>query len=379
MSTVGGSMQPLWCRDVAFCLAAWVFPCATKYSYTVSFYTDIAFDLSKYGNATTLAYQWEYSAWWGSSKTAAGTELRIVSTVGDNVHRDSVLAGDHEQLFANGTGWNDEPLRHGGLLHLQQDSDRTMGHIRLAINMTFSRSVTDYINYYVKGALLNVTTPAISSSYLPSPTTLTSERPTNAASNSTSSSQIAASSGSSVPGSESSKLSTAAFAGGIVGAAILVALLIFIFLCYRARKKQRYTSQRPAVDESRSSRDSMEQNPHINPFEGEIRLELDANANNVPLIVVSEGNDSTRSQDGLTTPDVAGPSATNHRLSALYLPYVAGNPPAYMSSPFLPQQQPSTAELSDNETTQDEQEPDQSTEAIAGVSPGGRRTYTKQS
>ncbi|KAG8772243.1 hypothetical protein FRC15_002876 [Serendipita sp. 397] len=210
-----GSERPLWCNDVPSCLSAWVFPSASQSSYTVSFYTKLAFDLAPYRNYLLLGYEWEYLPWWGSSKSTVGMPLDISSSAGDNVFAETLHAGDWSQLFSTGEGWNYAPFKYKGTTNFTKNAAETMGYISLYINITFPRQEMEYINYYVKAASFKITSA-------PAPVT----------------------SGTSDSSSRPNKLSVGSFVGGIIGAAIFAALVIVALLFYMKKRRQKEANTR---------------------------------------------------------------------------------------------------------------------------------------
>ncbi|KAG8780503.1 hypothetical protein FRC15_009528 [Serendipita sp. 397] len=385
-----GSMRPFWCGDVAYCLSAWVFPCASKYTYTVSFYTDVAVNLSQYEGLTTLQYEWQYSAWWGTSKAVPGTMLAIKSSVDGTTYNDTLSVGNYTQLFDYGTGWEGPPFKHNGSISLLPSTGRTTEHIHLAINLTFSRQTEEYINYYVKNVSFRVIAPptAVPSSTLstfpstssPITTSDSTSLPTLALSSSTSPTTLATTVTPMLPLNASKNLSVGAFVGGIIGAGTLVSLLMLgLFFCWGQRASRR-NGGRVAMEEASTPRETIE-SPRIDPFNNR-ETEEDHTHPIVPLMLINNENASARGQDGSMISEQASPRTSDHRLSTVYTPYVTqviGNPPAYVSSNSLARQHQQTeAGMSGNELIEDGHRVGQSTEESTGVSPGGRLTYTKQ-
>ncbi|KAG9052004.1 hypothetical protein FS842_010646 [Serendipita sp. 407] len=219
-----GSINPWFCTDVPSCLSCWVFPSATQTSYSVSFHTKVAFDLSQYGGATTLEYEWSYTPWFGRTSNAAG-KVDVTTSVGDNFYTDEIDEGDVLLLLRNQTGWNYTPFKRSGSMKLSTNDAQTIGYIPLSINITFSRQSNQYIDFYVKGAALRIITQTasitLSGGISPSSTALTT---------------ISSS-------SQSNKITVGALVGSILGTVVLVTLIILGFLFFWMRKVKRDTSK----------------------------------------------------------------------------------------------------------------------------------------
>ncbi|KAG8822140.1 hypothetical protein FRC17_009644 [Serendipita sp. 399] len=197
---------------------------ATQSSYSVSFYTTISVNPAEYGGATTLKYDWTYEAWCGSRKTPPGTNLAMSSSVGDVVYRENLASANSSTLLVNNQGWDYPPFRYSGEVNLATNADRTLGYIPLAINITFPREVGDYINYFVRKAMITITTDSTPiPSTISSTTTGTPTLP---------------------PSSDSKRLPVGAFVGGIIGSAVLVAIVAFAFAFFWIKNHKR----RMAVD-----------------------------------------------------------------------------------------------------------------------------------
>ncbi|KAG8809147.1 hypothetical protein FRC17_003595, partial [Serendipita sp. 399] len=116
------------------------------------------------------------------------------------------------------------PFIHTGSVALELSADRTTGYVPLAINLTFPRQDTEYINYYVKGASFKITTPTT---------------PVTISGNNSSSINVPVPAEWSQSGGPN-KISTGAFIAGVLSAALVVAVisLSLIYICKRTRRKR---------------------------------------------------------------------------------------------------------------------------------------------
>ncbi|KAG8770742.1 hypothetical protein FRC15_003926 [Serendipita sp. 397] len=237
-----GSSQRSFCTGSEYCLACWVFPSATQSSYTVSFFTTIAVKLAEYGGNTNLRYDWQYTAWWGSRRTAVGTALQMTSSVGDTDYSDNISASNATELLSFSRGWDYQPWKHSGEVNVALSPDRTMGYIPLAINLTFPRQTGDYINYFVKEVSFKITTE---STPVPSPSSTSPPDPIS---------------------SGSKGLPIGAFVGGIIGAAILVTGIMFLVLFCRKRGKRSNVTSNQSAGGTGITQIPVEQAPFVSPY-----------------------------------------------------------------------------------------------------------------
>ncbi|KAG8773267.1 hypothetical protein FRC20_001797 [Serendipita sp. 405] len=249
-----GSLEPMWCESGKYCLSAWVLPCATRSSYSVSFYTDIAVNISQFYGLTTLEYEWQYSVWWGSTKVAPGVNLPITSSVDGEIYNNTLTAGNYTQLFTYGTGWNDPPFKNNGLTVISTNPERTIGYIHLAINITFPRQAGETINYYVKNAEFKIVIPEP-----PSPITMiTHETPTSRTSGYISSTATVSYGASGPLADQPSSVSIGTLIGSMMGATIFVILIMLgLFCCWRQRLMRRGIG-RVATEEKNSPSTTIE-------------------------------------------------------------------------------------------------------------------------
>ncbi|KAG8820474.1 hypothetical protein FRC19_008851 [Serendipita sp. 401] len=307
-----GSLQPSWCQDVTYCLSAWVFPSSSQPSYTVSFFTKLAVNLTQYGGATALDYEWQYLPWWGSTKSVVGSSLDMKSNVGADVYTDKLQVGNFTELFTTGQGWDYAPFKHSGTINLEANAGTTTGYVRLAINLTFPRQDAEYINYYVKGASFKITTPTI-------PVTNSSTTPIFNGS----------STGSSESGSN--KISTGALIGGILGAAAVVAFIMisFVYIWKRTNKQAKYgdTTMVEAMAEA-GPYTTARLPPSPTPF----TIDNHGYTHNGPAFVIpviDNNNSRTFSEPRSISPDQTSTSAITDTMS---LGPAIDHPPAYNDS-----------------------------------------------
>ncbi|KAG8835387.1 hypothetical protein FRC18_000595 [Serendipita sp. 400] len=217
------------CRDRAYCLACYVSPPdPTDTSYNVVFMTNISVDLTQYGGTNSLAYSWEYWAWWESlSPTGDRIEMTMSSSIGDDVYTDNpsftyVMTGGGPSM----TG--DKFYRYSGLAEgLITNQERTIGYIPISINHTFPHKAGEYMGYSVRAVYLG----------LDSPTTINTDPAIGPFTPSTTSSTSSATS-SSPALSNDNKVSISVIIGASIASAALIALLFTAFLLYQHRKRK---------------------------------------------------------------------------------------------------------------------------------------------
>lgn len=258
-----GARQDAWCRDYAYCLACWVFPSSSQPSYTVSLFTNISFELDRFGNASQLDYEWKYAPWWGSSKSEVGSDLVMKSAVGDQQYTDTLKVGNWSLLQGTGQGWDGTPFSHTGTAALLTNAEKTVGYLQVAINVTFPRQPAEYINYYVKGASLKITTP-----------TTTPLPPGN------------------TPGSPpAAKSNTGAIVGAVLGAVAMIILAVIGFLIFRRRQKRQ---EGQLHDDAAPSRRSA---LHPTPFPPMQQNPVASTSNDTRFIIPSGGPVMTPASD----------------------------------------------------------------------------------
>ncbi|CAG7850076.1 SubName: Full=Uncharacterized protein {ECO:0000313/EMBL:CCA76550.1} [Serendipita indica DSM 11827] len=261
-----GTSSIKWCSDVGRCLSIWVYPSASQPSYSVQVVANVSVPMDQYGNANAVDFNWGYSVEWASSKTARGTSLTSTSQVGSAQFSNSFAADDYEELLHTRQTWINSPFSHRGTTIVTKYGGTT-GYFSVQIGLTFPRESGAYINYYIKGASLQITSP-IQVVNPPTSETSTSTQSSSTSSSSSSSSTSSSSSSSTshsqisalpslssststpVPSSssdasisstqhpETKNASTPAIVGGVVGAVALLAIIVFLVLFYRRKQKQ---------------------------------------------------------------------------------------------------------------------------------------------
>ncbi|KAG8810213.1 hypothetical protein FRC17_003052 [Serendipita sp. 399] len=224
------------CRGRAYCLACYVSPPdPTDLSYNVLFTTNLSVDLAQYGGKSSLAYTWEYWAWWESlSPTGDRIEMQISSSVGDDVYT------DQPSFIYTPTGGGpsmtgDKFYRHNGVVEgLLTSADQTVGYLPISINHTFPHKAGEYMGYSVRAVYLGLSPP---------PATSTGVEPIATASTSLASASTPPSTSSSSPPPKNDTVPIGAAVGASLGSAALVALLAVAFILYRTRRAKTHGSE----------------------------------------------------------------------------------------------------------------------------------------
>ncbi|KAG8761340.1 hypothetical protein FRC14_004745 [Serendipita sp. 396] len=223
-------------------------------SYTVSIYTNIVLDPSRYGNVSSLEFIWQYLPWWGTSTDGAISSVRLwTSTVGNNTYDDTLKAGGWSESVWNGkeillpfasTPHSDEywgkfiliiptilgtPFLHTGHIPLPSSA---ADYIPLSINITFPCQFADTVGLWVKDVGFLITTPTVTSVASVTAggiTSLYTPNPSNDPEPAT------------VSPSKSSK-NTGAIAGGVIGAIALIVICLVVGFTWGRNKNKRRTS-----------------------------------------------------------------------------------------------------------------------------------------